>query len=128
MLQVVLIVLGGGLGTLLRWGMNGAASRMFDASFPWGTLIVNLIGSFIIGFLWDFSDRLAVSTNLKIFLFIGLLGAFTTFSAYSFETITMFKSGQVKLALLNIFFSNILGLGLVVAGYFSSRFLSHLIH
>lgn len=127
MLEVLLIVVGGGLGTLMRYGINGATARMFDYSFPWGTLLVNLIGSFIIGFMWDFSERVVVSTNLKIFLFIGLLGAFTTFSAYSFETFAMFRGGQVKLALLNILFSNVLGLGLVVAGFFSSRFLSSLL-
>lgn len=121
MLKALFIVLGGGLGTFMRYAVSGVAYRYFDSGFPWGTLIVNLIGSFIIGFLWEVFERAVVSPDVKMFVLLGIIGAFTTFSAYSLETMAMFRSGEVKLAVLNILASNLLGLVLVVFGFFSSR-------
>ena len=123
MSKMILIVVGGGIGTLLRYVISGVTYRLFDYNFPWGTLVVNLVGSFFIGFMWDFFERFVIPPNLKIFVFIGLLGAFTTFSTYSYETFNMFRVGEIKLALVNIVVSNIFGLALVVFGFATSRYL-----
>lgn len=85
--------------------------------FPMGTLLVNLVGSFLIGFAFVFFGRENIALNLKIFLFIGIFGSFTTFSTYMFESLEMIKMGSIKIALIYIGLSNGLGLILVYAGY-----------
>jgi len=90
---------------------------------PWGTLMVNLIGCFLIGFLWQLFEVVTSSSNVRALIFIGILGAFTTFSTYGLETFNLFKEGETKYALLNIAASNLAGIAFVFAGIFASRFL-----
>lgn len=85
---------------------------------PMGTLIVNLVGSFLIGFAFVFLGRENIALNLKIFLFIGIFGSFTTFSTYMFEVLDFFKLGNIKMALFYLGVSNIVGLLAVYFGYY----------
>ena len=112
---------GGAIGTLARYSVSGLAYRFYNGTFPIGTLSVNLIGSFIIGFLWGIWETRNLSPNIRNFIFIGILGGFTTFSSYSLETMNLIKAGETKYALINIFGTNIFGLILVFLGYMLSK-------
>lgn len=121
MLNLFLIAFGGSLGALARYGLSGLVGKIFFNGFPYGTLAVNLIGSFFIGFLFGLSEKLLLHKNLNFFLAIGFLGAFTTFSTFSLETFNLFKNGELKLAFANIFVSHFLGILLVFSGIFLSK-------
>lgn len=125
-IRLIFIAVGGAIGTLLRYGISGIIYRVSDPVFPWGTLGVNLIGSFIAGFLWEAFERTAVSPDIRTFVFIGILGGFTTFSSYNLESFNLLRDGEIKLALSNVFVSNILGISLVFTGYAASRYLAGL--
>ena len=123
MLQKFLFVAtGGAVGALLRYGVTGLANRIFPETFPMGTLIINVAGSFIIGFLWRFFEAVSVTQNVKLLIFIGILGSFTTFSTFSLESFALMKNGHYHFLFLNIFLSIGLGLAFVFAGYFSARY------
>jgi len=108
----------GFIGTLLRYWLSGLLARRFGETFPYGTLIVNLSGCFVIGFLFYlFYDRALVSPTTRTAIFIGLLGGYTTFSSYGLQTFTLLRDGEVFLALGNVAASNLLGLVLVWVGY-----------
>lgn len=102
MTQVIAIAAGGALGAVLRYWVSTAIYAWAGRSFPWGTLAVNVLGSLIMGLLtvW-LLERLTQSTEWRAFLLIGLLGAFTTFSAFSIETLALVEQGQHVKALVN---------------------------
>ena len=83
MIKVLLIAAGGAAGTLLRYWMSGLAYKFGGEAFPWGTLVVNLIGAFFIGLLWGLTAHSSLSSQLRAMLFIGLFGGFTTFSTFA---------------------------------------------
>ena len=112
---------------MLRYSLSGLTYRFFDTVFPWGTLFVNLAGSFVIGLLWGIFDIENLSPNIRNFIFIGILGGFTTFSTFALENFSLFRDGEIKLALSNIMASNILGIILVFAGYLLSKHIINLI-
>lgn len=118
---------GGGIGTLLRYLISGLTYRYFDVTFPFGTLFVNLMGSLLIGFLWGTLEIESISPNLRSFLFIGVLGGFTTFSTFSLESFNLLKDGEMKSAVTNILANNILGIALVFVGFAMARYLINLI-
>jgi len=89
--------------------------------FPWGTLAVNFIGLFIIGFLFELFERIVVPTEIRSFLTIGFLGALTTFSTYGIETLNLLRDGEYGLGLLNVVLSNFVGIGLAVVGIVVAR-------
>jgi CrcB protein len=120
-MKIVLLMLGGALGTLARYAVAGATHRFYDGTFPLGTLMVNLAGSFVIGLLWGLWEEVPIPPNVRIFVFIGILGGFTTFSTYSLETLNLFRDGEVKIALINILASNVFGILLAVGGFFTAR-------
>ena len=122
MVKILLLISGGAIGTLARYSVSGVVHRWFGSSFPFGTLAVNLIGSLIIGFLWGLFEREALTPNIRSFLFIGVLGGFTTFSSFSLETYNLLRDGETKWALVNILANNIVGLLLVFAGLVLARF------
>ena len=97
------ISLGGALGTAARYGMNVATMRFQSSNLPVATLVVNLIGSFLIGVVmqWSFQTSF-VTPNVRLFLVTGILGGFTTFSAFSYETLALLQQGRVRLALAYI--------------------------
>lgn len=128
MLKIAYIASGGAIGAVLRYIIALITHERVQSSFPWGTLIINLTGAFLIGFLGGLCEHYAVSHNIRIFLFIGILGAYTTFSTFCLENFNLFKSGQLAYALINIVVSNILGLFLVYVGFISSRWIYDLLH
>ena len=89
------VALGGALGSLGRWGLTGFVQAQSHAGFPWGTFAVNAIGSLLIGTLGTLAvERMALAGDARLFLITGVLGGFTTFSAFSFETLALLRAGQ----------------------------------
>jgi len=123
MLKFLIIGLGGGLGAILRYMVSNLDYRFSNGVFPVGTLAVNVTGSFIIGFLWVFFDRFVFPPNLRLFLFIGVLGGYTTFSSFSIETFNLIRDGEYHIALANVILSFSLALIAVFTGFFVSRML-----
>jgi len=123
MAKIIYILLGGAIGTYLRYAVSGFSYKLFDWIFPVGTLAVNLIGSFFIGLLWGIFESTNLSPNIRVFLFIGILGGFTTFSSYMLETLNLYRDGEVRLALYNLLANNIFGLLMVIGGFFLSKLL-----
>jgi CrcB protein len=123
MLQVLWIGLGGFIGAILRYAVSGGVQQMLrNSAFPFGTLAVNLIGSFIFGWLTIFADQSdLVSTETRAFLFVGFLGAFTTFSTFGNDSYSLFNGGENGFALLNIGFHIFLGVGAIWLGRFIGK-------
>jgi fluoride exporter len=116
--RLLLVGLGGFVGTVIRYWLSGLIARRYGETFPLGTLAVNAIGCFLSGFLFYFLfDRFLTSPTSRSVVFIGLLGGFTTFSSYGVQTFTLVRDGELSLALLNILVSNVLCLFLVWLGY-----------
>ena len=122
MFKFVSLAVGGGVGTILRYLLSGLTHKFTSDIFPWGTLVVNLLGSFAIGVLWELAEQEIISVQLKIFIFVGILGGFTTFSTYNLENFNLIRDGEFHLALMNVFLSNVFGIGLVFLGSTLSRY------
>jgi len=117
-MKFLLIGAGGGLGAVLRVLLSGVVQRASDELFPLGTLAVNVIGCLAIGFLAEvFSGPTFVRDEWRFFLLIGLLGGFTTFSTFGYETVSLLDGGQWARAGVNLLLSNGLGLLAVWAGF-----------
>ena len=101
--QISAIMLGGSLGALMRFIVSNAINERIPANFPFGTLTVNVLGSFLMGFLamW-LVENLGLNPLLRLAIFVGFLGAFTTFSTFSMETLNLIEEGLVSRALLNM--------------------------
>ena len=102
------IALGGALGSVARFWFSGVVARHFGETFPLGTLVVNVTGSFVIGFFSTLTDpqgRLMVSPSLRQFFTIGVLGGYTTFSSFSLQTLNLARDGEWWHAGLNVFLS-----------------------
>ncbi len=123
MQQILFIAAGGCAGALSRYGLSKYISQNVNVIFPWGTLIINLTGSFLIGFFFALFDKAIIPSEWRGFITIGFLGAFTTFSTFSLETLNLLREGEIKTGLINILASNILGIILVFIGMEFSRFL-----
>jgi fluoride exporter len=99
------IGLGSALGGMARYGLSGAMADRLGEGFPWGTVTVNIVGSFIIGFFATLTapdGRVMVSSDARQFVMVGLCGGFTTFSAFSHQTLVLAQDGQVLRAGLNV--------------------------
>ena len=106
-----LIFLAGGCGSLMRYTVAGCAQRLSAGTFPFGTLTVNVIGCAAIGFLAPLlTGPVLIREEYRLAILVGLLGGFTTFSTYGWETIGLADDGQRWLAVVNILASNLLGL------------------
>ncbi|MDD2952096.1 MAG: fluoride efflux transporter CrcB [Parabacteroides sp.] len=116
MIKVFLLIIGGAIGSALRYGVSTWVQRTMLYSFPFGILSVNLIGSFLIGFCWSIAEAYNFSIHTRAFLFTGLFGGFTTFSSFALDTMVLMRTGEYKMALLNVLASNILGLVAVFLG------------
>lgn len=106
MLQLLTIAGGGALGAVLRFGMSSYIYRLLGRDFPYGTLAVNVVGSLVMGILFIlFVERGLVSAEWRSAIIIGFLGAFTTFSTFSIETLMLVESGELSRAALNVVLS-----------------------
>ena len=106
MSQLVYIAAGGATGALMRYWMSSGIYAILGRGFPYGTLTVNVVGSLLMGFCYVFMiERMDVSAEWRAALMIGLLGAFTTFSTFSIETLNLLESGEQLKAALNILLS-----------------------
>jgi CrcB protein len=111
-----LAILGGGIGALLRYLSSQFINSVFKMQFSLGTIFVNCIGALLIGFLISFFDLNLLNSKMKILLITGFLGGYTTFSAYSLETVQYFINGNIKYAIMNILINNVLCILFVLLG------------
>jgi len=110
MIKFLYLIVGGAVGTVARYLLSGFVYRIAGFAFPYGTLVVNLVGCFIIGFLVSISDnKFMLGTNAKLLLMIGFCGAFTTFSALIMETNGLIKDGESFRAFMNVLVSVVFG-------------------
>jgi CrcB protein len=123
MQQVLLIALGGSLGSVARYGVSTLVYTIAGEGFPFGTLVVNITGSFLIGFVAELIDATLVPSAWRSMASIGFIGGYTTFSTYTFETLTLVREGEVRLATLNVVGNNVLGLLLAAFGIYACRIL-----
>jgi fluoride exporter len=115
--SVLLVGAGGFIGSVFRYLVQITAARIFPVSFPVGTFLVNILGCFIIGVVIALGDKGNILTSdLRLFLAVGLCGGFTTFSAFSADNLLLLKDGTMGLLLLNVFASVLLGLLAVYGG------------
>ncbi|MCK5727218.1 MAG: fluoride efflux transporter CrcB [Thiotrichaceae bacterium] len=117
MLQLASIMLGGALGAISRFALSNLVSTTLGRDFPYGTLTVNLIGSFLIGLLTIFfAQKSGLDPSIRLGVLVGFLGALTTFSTFSLETLSLLEQGSLVAALSNIFISIISCIAMVWLG------------
>lgn len=115
------LIIGGSIGTLLRFLTSSWLFETYPGSkFPWGTFLVNLSGSFLIGILAGLNQSNEFNMNIRLFLFAGLLGGFTTYSGYALETFSMLKANQTSLAFIYILSTTLFGVLLAASGFWLS--------
>src|ERR1043165_1129224 len=114
----LIVFVGGGLGAALRHGMNLLSARLFGTAFPWHTLIENVTGSLVMGLLAGYFAFKAdpSSQHWRLFLTTGILGGYTTFSAFSLDSVLLYERGETGLAALYVLGSFALAIGGLVAG------------
>ena len=118
MINVLLVGAGGFIGAVARYGVIVGVSKFINPSFPWGVLTANVVGSLLIGVLAGIGEsRHLFSTEARLFLFIGALGGFTTFSSITNDTMILVRASNYGAALGNIALSLVLGLTAVAIGY-----------
>jgi fluoride exporter len=114
--------IGGCLGSLARYWLSGVVQRHSTSDFPYGTLAVNLLGCLIIGWIIGLVEyRQMFGPNVRLFLTIGILGGFTTFSAFGYETFALLRDKQHLLALGNVTANVVIGVLAVMAGWFLAK-------
>lgn len=116
MINILWVAAGGAIGAILRYVISMKIAAETGGGFPWGTLSVNLIGCLVIGLMWSVTEHKTTSDGLLLFLMVGLIGSFTTFSTYGLEGIQLIQSGKLMAGFGYVLLSNIAGLLFVVAG------------
>jgi CrcB protein len=113
---------GGCLGAVCRYGTNLLAVRLWGSGFPWGTLIVNMVGCLLIGLAFGLAERASwVTPAVRLFFVTGFLGALTTFSSLAMETVNTAGAGHALMAVTNVVVSVVAGLALVLAGLWLAK-------
>jgi CrcB protein len=122
--EVLTISLGAIFGANARYFLSRYAAKILGPMFPYGTLIINILGSLIVGFfvIWT-TERVLINPRWRLLVVVGFCGAFTTFSSYAFETMAYFEQGQWLLMLANFLSNNVLCLGAAIAGMALARVL-----
>lgn len=115
-MAVVYVALGGAAGAVARYGLSGWVYARFSDSFPWGTLVVNVLGSLLLGLALAWFEGSMLSPELKRALTVGFLGAFTTFSTFAYEAVALVQDGDWVRAGGYAFGSLLLGMAAVLAG------------
>lgn len=120
--DVLVISIGAILGANARWFISRYAARLLGPVFPYGTLFINVTGSFIVGFfmIWA-SERVLLDPRWRLLIVVGFCGAFTTFSSFAFETMAYLEQGQWPLMFTNFVSNNLLCLGAALAGMALAR-------
>jgi CrcB protein len=110
--KIIFVGIGGGIGAVIRYLVTIQSAKMINSNLPLGTLIVNVIGGFLIGMIVELSMSTdLISPNLKLFLTTGIMGGLTTFSTFSLETINLMSDGRYLLGAANVFLNLFLSLG-----------------
>jgi CrcB protein len=122
MKTVLFIALGGGIGSAARYLMVQLAALLLGPQLPWGTLAVNIVGGFAMGFLAGSFEGRTVSNDLRLFLTTGILGGFTTFSAFSLDTVRLFQSNGALIGGAYVLASVALSIAFLVFGILAARF------
>lgn len=106
------------MGTVFRYWLSGAAQRLLPVNFPVGTLVVNVLGCFIVGMFWSLVEyREWFGPEQRVFVTVGILGGFTTFSAFGYETFALLRDGEIVVATANVLANTALGLAAVTIGW-----------
>ncbi|MCI0398718.1 MAG: fluoride efflux transporter CrcB [Chloroflexi bacterium] len=122
MSRYLLITMGAALGANARYLVGIWAANRLGADFPYGTLIVNISGSFLLGFILTLaSERLSISPETRLLLAVGFLGSYTTFSSYTVESLNLLRNGTLWSGLLNVFSNNLVGLASAFLGAYLAR-------
>jgi CrcB protein len=119
--QVIGIGLAGAVGTIARYGINQLSAQQFG-DYPWGTVIANLLGCLLFGFLMAFFVAEKLPMQYQVILLTGFLGGFTTFSAYAFEIADFLEKGRYLVAMCHFCLQNVVGILAVFAGLIFGRF------
>ena len=118
------LAIGGVAGTFARYALAGAVYAVFGSRFPYGTLAVNLVGCFLIGFLATVAEeKFLLGPSARLLLMVGFCGAFTTFSTFMLETANLMKDGDTLRAFLNVLASVVVGFAVFRAGVFVAEIL-----
>jgi fluoride exporter len=121
-MSFVWVALGGAIGSVARYGVNIFAANMYGTKFPWGTLCVNVLGCFAMGlFTFLLFGKFSDSQNLRLFLTTGVLGGFTTFSAFSLDFVTLVQRSGILVAATYALATVVLSFGAVVIGFLAAR-------
>jgi CrcB protein len=120
-MNCIYIVIGGGIGALLRYFTSQFVNNLSNNNFPLGTVFVNCIGALLIGFLINIFDIFGINAKWKLLIITGFLGGYTTFSAYSVETVNYFINGNIKYGIMNILLNNILCIIFVLLGIWLNK-------
>jgi fluoride exporter len=122
MLNYIIVSAGAALGGALRYGLSSYIQRNQSVIFPYGTLIVNILGSFILGIIMFYlNEKELIGNEFRLFLTVGLCGGFTTFSTFSYETLMLFRDSEIGLAFYNIALNLILSLLGIYLAYLISK-------
>jgi len=120
--KLLYIAVGGALGALARYGLSGVVQRIGGTGFPWGTAVVNVLGCFIFGVIWSVAaNRWTVGGDTRAILFVGFLGAFTTFSTFVSESGQLMADGEWLYGMGNILLQVVAGLGVFFLGMIAGR-------
>jgi fluoride exporter len=124
--QLLLVGAGGFIGSALRFAIGGGVHRWLPmTTFPYGTLAVNVLGCLAVGVLTGLADaRQVLNASQRVFLLIGVLGGFTTFSTFAYETLALAQDSDVPRALANVLLQVVLGLGAAWLGWAAARYLA----
>jgi CrcB protein len=119
--KLLAVAFGGAFGSLCRYIISLLADKISGINFPLGTLFVNILGSLLIGFFWNYFDKAHISNEFRLFIFTGFLGGFTTFSTFTRETAQFIKVDEPLHAASYLLASNVIGLAAVFLGFFISH-------